>query len=846
MIKNKKNIIYYILSFIIPLIIFSYICYVAKIYPFGDILINKYDSFGQYTSFLIELISKLKMGGNFFYTLHAGCGSNFLGIFNLYASSPLNLLFIFFKSNQVYSFYILLTYLKIGLSGLSLFLYLKNVNKKKLNVSLIFSTIYALSSFSIVYCYHIMWSDAFYMVPLILLGIDKLVDDDKILLYTICLSIMILINFYIAYMICIFCVIYFIYKIVNKKENKLPTILKFLLASLISGLIGAVVLIPSGFAILSGRSLGGENYLALNLKNLEAFFYNLTPASFLKTDNYNDGTCVIGCTMFIIALVAMYFFNKKFSLKQKITVGVIILFFFISFSFNAVDFAWNMLARPVWWNSRYAYLFSLFLIIIAYNSFINIKDLKMKNFFKLLLILVFFVLILTSMSLKLKGSGPSNLKFIITMLSIIYLGVYLYLISTLGNKNKQLLKILIILFMILTEITYNGYYLLTEDKDNNNYYKDTVETLNRKVNYVNKIKKLDSSFYRIYDFNDGQENNGMIMNFNSPQVFSSVYNKNINEFYSKYLEVNDNLDETVNHTKISYPSLELLSLINVKYIIDTNSNYYYQIEDEILKNNYALPFGFLIENNKSINLTDYSKFENTEKIYSYLANKKTYIYHDVDESITYNNVSTNKDGTLKLQDQDKKGEIIYDFVVDTEGILSPRISENLHRISTIYINGAIANKDDLIYLKKDDKVSINYSFDKASQINGKTLNDLQVNILDVSKFKEIINKISQNEVKFIENKEDILSANVIVKEDNKKLFMSLPYDDGLIIKVDNKKTKVNKEFNTFISINLTKGKHNIKINYLPKGFKLGLIISLITIFSSIILFIIKKFTNFCK
>ena len=52
--------------------------------------------------------------------------------------------------------------------------------------------------------------------------------------------------------------------------------------------------------------------------------------------------------------------------------------------------------------------------------------------------------------------------------------------------------------------------------------------------------------------------------------------------------------------------------------------------------------------------------------------------------------------------------------------------------------------------------------------------------------------------------------------------------------------KINKEWNTFLSINLNKGKHTIIIDYIPEGFLLGIIITGLTLLGFVTYIAIKK------
>ena len=61
------------------------------------------------------------------------------------------------------------------------------------------------------------------------------------------------------------------------------------------------------------------------------------------------------------------------------------------------------------------------------------------------------------------------------------------------------------------------------------------------------------------------------------------------------------------------------------------------------------------------------------------------------------------------------------------------------------------------------------------------------------------------------------------------LFTTIPYDDGFSIYVDGEKTKYDKALNTFISLELSPGTHDIKFIYTPPGLIPGIIIMCISL-----------------
>ncbi|WP_369346807.1 YfhO family protein [Apilactobacillus ozensis] len=68
---------------------------------------------------------------------------------------------------------------------------------------------------------NIMWLDGMIFLPIIILGVNKIVEKNNCKTYIIALSLMIIINYYIGYMICIFFITIF-YILFCYKTRKYP------------------------------------------------------------------------------------------------------------------------------------------------------------------------------------------------------------------------------------------------------------------------------------------------------------------------------------------------------------------------------------------------------------------------------------------------------------------------------------------------------------------------------------------------------------------------------------------------------------------------------------------------
>ena len=118
-------------------------------------------------------------------------------------------------------------------------------------------------------------------------------------------------------------------------------------------------------------------------------------------------------------------------------------------------------------------------------------------------------------------------------------------------------------------------------------------------------------------------------------------------------------------------------------------------------------------------------------------------------------------------------------------------------------------------------------------------------LIEVFKFnfdtlKKVVNKInSYADYKMISFKEDRINYTMNVKEEG-KCIVSLPYDNGFKVLVDGKMVESEAIFDFFLGFKLEKGEHEILITYVPSGFTLGMILTIIGIASLILLYTLDK------
>ena len=829
--KNLKKYLPEILTFIVPILIMLISCIVNKTYPFGKEILPKYDGYYQYAGFTSYYKNVLLGNESLFYSFKGLLGYNFYATSIYYMFNPTNLLCIFSTSENILEYYTFIILLRIGLSGFTMCKYLKYKFKNQSNLRyIIFSISYALMAYNVCYFFNYMYFDTVVLFPIVILGLDKLIYERKNRLYIISLTLSIISNFYIGYMVCIFSLLYFIYNIVIYKLDK-NIIKDFIISSLLSGFMCMIIIIPEASELLKGKALlyasSKTEYFKFNMNFLN-IFYKFLPGS---TSNYDleYGMVNIYVSLFVIILVIKYFFNKKISKKERITTLIFILFFLLSISFNLLDFAWQLFQKPIWYPNRYIFTFSFFLITIAMKEITNIT--YKTNIKENLIIIISFILLTLYSIISLKIHND-NLKIISYILGIILILQYTFFLN---NRNAKYL--LVMLFFI--EVTTNAIFTLKimGKTTTMTQYKTNEEINEKAVKHIKEIENKDNNFYRMELSTSTVHNSPSLLNYNGINHFNSVKNAKTLNFLNKFnYQVTDDTSVEFNNY-----NPYLTSLLGIKYINGSKDEMYYEnVYNEnpyMYLNKDALSLGYMIYN-KEFKESN-SSYQNTENLINSMLNTDIKRYKVID---SFNGKDT------EIKEIDNKKYVISKTSIKIE--MEDKASNSMFLIPSrnisfvanysIFINDEEIKdaviKQSPIFINKGDT----YKIIIKSNLSKTELNSLKWYQIDYDKYIETINELKKNEFNITKyNKDNHIEGNIDVNNDKNVLLLTIPYDKGWNIYVDDNKVNYDICFDSFICLDLDKGKHNIKMNYVPSGFIVGLIISSLAFIVTII-YIRKK------
>lgn len=817
---KKKKILVYALSALIPVTIFLIATIINGYLPFGKEMLNAYDSFTQYSGMLLEYKNLLRTG-NIFYSWNAGLGFNFFGTLTYYGASPLNLLCVFATPKNYPFFITFMTFLRFALLGITMCFYLEKKGTKPFYIVL-FSTIFALMGYTSTYYYNYIWIDSIIMLPLVIHGLEKLINENKPKFYIISLGFTILINYYIGYMICIFVFVYFLYKLINKQDKK-KVIKTFVISSLLAGLIGAIAIIPSYFALQTGKSILFETteYGGIN-RNALTFFYTLMTGAYQTTDQ-TYGPAQIYSTIMVLVLTIFYFFNTKFTLKEKLATLAVIVFFYLSFSVNVINLAWHFFQKPIWWQSRFSFVFSFFLINIALETLNNIDKVEFKPKFRILAIL--FMIGAVAIGAYFKWQVIEKVEMYTYIYLLLNLVLFVEMIFLLDKKHFWTL---LICFTAL-DLFVNTYNSLKNNYMYNKYTESTqlVEDVITAKEYADKNNEY---FYRMELADDYTSNDGLYFGFKGLRYFNSV--RNVSPlFMMEDLQVNVSF-----YCHVMFDSLDplIMSLFNIKYIYG-EMDYFKQVDKNLYENPYPLAVGFTTNNEiKDLKLNkDFPEY-NISTVINTLTGQNFSLHDFISyDKFTLNNLEYSAPiNTLSLIDASTPGYATVSFISDKDYLFVTHKFE-----TTIKRNGEIIESP-IYYVQfnKGDKIEITYTIEETEPYI-----PLEVKLLNIHEYEEAMKILSTNLLKaktYVNG--HILEGEIDITTDKDYLFTSIEYEKGMKIYVDGKKVEPDILLNSLIGLQLSKGHHTIAIDYVPNGFVPGMIISATAIIGTFIYLQKKK------
>nr|WP_302629188.1 YfhO family protein [uncultured Eubacterium sp.] len=848
----KDNWLYF-LAFLLPVLSMLIVYFFKDIAPFGDQMYLRSDCYHQYTPYLQILQDKLRGGGSLFYTWEIGAGMNFVAIAAYYLSSPFNLLTILWSGNMAdyVSFFIIV---KMGLAGFSATYYLVKRFKTKHVPAVIFGMVYALSSYFAAFSWNIMWLDCMWLLPFIILGLDRLVTERKYKMYCIALALGIFSNYYIGIMLCIYSVIYFVYLIcvsdfdeeIGNVKGRLLAFKDFAIYSVLGGGLAACVILPEYFNLLTTKSADTsfpdaiEEYFSI----LYMLFRSLIciPVADLKYPHDPN----IYCTVAVFVLIPLFWLCKKISVKERVGKTVIAVIMLLSFNINIPNYIWHGFHFPNSLPCRESFLYIFLIVTMAYEAFLHIKEFKVSQIIGAMGGALGLILVLQELFKN--TSFFSDLAVETNIRKIIYfsmLFIVIYVILYFCYRRKSDMKAFFIYLLVLTtfcELTLNLCVTgMASTSSRSAYYESTQAHKQLNETAKNKAESEGVKFYRTESASHSTRNDGARFDYDSISTFSSVASAAMQDYYNQLgMQTSFNAYSYYGHTPLT------AAMFSVKYEFTDNTPSLPTNMTEIGSQTYStgnnaastvhlyeynntLPLGFMVNMSTEANWNK----ETGNPFTTQNSFVKTAI--DSDANIFHQLQTTDTVGTFtakyQLEEDDNykpSGDAatydVYFYCVTSSETLTVNIT-----------NGSIT--DDNSTTKTFSSTNQNYichvgnvsagSTITVTASDGQALTTCYAYAFDNDAWETAYKLLNKNPYT-VESYSDTKITGKVTAKKQGIMYTSIPYDKGWNVYVDGVKSKTTSICSGALTgVLVEAGTHEITFKYTPKGLVPGIVITII-------------------
>ena len=829
---------------------------VADIAPFGKNSLTSIDSIHQYVPFFSDFQRKVRGGEGLFYTFNIGMGQNFLSLLLYYIGSPLNVILLLVPRSGILAAFSFLVAIKITISAGAFGYWLSRRRGVPSNNPMItaFSLGYALNAYMLGYYWNVMWLDCIMMMPLAILGMERIFRKESPRLYVLSMFYILYVNYYIAFIICIFMVLWFFAHKTGGVKNFFRSGLVFAGCSLLSAAMAAFALLPAYTGIMQTSSAGMKmpefGFYGNVFTQLKQHFFLTVP---IEMQSFDGGLNVF-CGTLAVLLFFLFLFTNRISLAERIRKLLLVGFLFLSFNTTTLNFIWHGFHDQYGIPNRFSFVYIFTLLTIGYEAFMRLRQ---TGVIRLSLAgsatLIFYFLCFWYGNPDGVLSGPAILG--ITLAIVVLYMVFLFL------RRQHTLRIMttsvVISSIMIVELMANGIVgFIKNDVANGGYYTEYREAMEKAKENVDRYAQVNgASFWREDQADTRMIDEATYNGFRSVGTFCSTVGGDLVDMMGNlgcYTGVNEFLFYGGN------PILNML--IGVRFIYARAEDYagiasredpvYAEDGVWVYENPYVLPLGYAVPDHvRDWKCMSDDRISAINDLARTLADTKR-PYRLVTPEITATAVGgdawTTKDRPHIVNFSSEGGD---DFAITAEAT----IEEN-----GIYILDTKGNKIDKVRYSVDGEemahgrletqildlgrleagqtVELEFEFESNPPESG-TLS-IYLARLDEEVIQQIYDNLADEPLEITYVRDGKVDGEITMKQDG-LLFTSIPYDKGWSAEVDGEKAEIIAIDKSFLAVPLSEGHHTVRLRYTAPGFLPGLAVSAVAWLAFVLLFCIK-------
>ena len=662
------------------------------------------------------------------------------------------------------------------------------------------------------------------------------------------------------------------------RGKRLAIFLHYGISSVCAGLIPIVVWLPALKGISGGRldqtELSDFSFWE-KMPFVEIFSKLFTGAN--TTSQLVNGLPNIFVGLLPVALVILFFVNKKISRRMKVAAGVALAFYLLGFYIIFSDMLLHAGTTTNWFNFRYSYIFSFLLLMIACYEWQYVDELSFSLLKRVFLGMVIAALIVFSKHYEYVMGSEVLLDFILLM--VIYFAYRLYRLKPESNPKQtfELVTIVIVSFGLFLNYTICTKNILEWGIKKSEFQ----ETVNSVSPLLKGIQNADDDFYRmevnkqrsgtlgndpmLYGYNGVGHGGSNERNFVREELNKlGVQWYNMRNYYAqgipaatdtllgiRYLIANEDIAEEKNYIRMT--DMEAMGLATSDEVYDA------------FKNENALPIAFVAENDVNALELDYDDlFDNLNQVWSAISGADDRVFieeNDIDfrslnlsasQEMTaedareivqsYESKESESDSSSGSDSKTAEDALTVSLVQNEAPMLASSVEFSfvVKQDGPVYVyHGAALNKGNgsiesvvryLGYYHKGDTVT-GYLPVTSDYVNKVTFEEyagrFRAAYADLEELQNMSQVITSRPSTIEKIKDSHLQGTMSVEEGQELLF-TIPWDEGWTCFVDGKEVELTKVLGVFMAAEVEPGEHTYEMLYIPGGMETGMKISAAT------------------
>lgn len=789
-----------------------------------------------------------------------GLGFDTLTTMSYYVlGDPISLLTVFMTPHNAVPFYDFLMLLRFYLAGISFIIFIRYWKKDGPELAL-GALIYVFCGYSLYACLrHPFFMNPMIYLPLLLVGVEKVLRGKKPYLMIIMTFISAVSNFYFFFDLTVITVIYIIFRyFTTYRKSYKNAAAGFFLTGLKTGgyyLIGTAMasflLLPVIYAFsLNGRLGSGPRlitglfhyHVKYYIKFYQEMYAGLTPSYWT----------ILSFSSIIIVSLAILLCNKKY---WKLNIAILMAtagLFIPAFGYMMNGFAYIA--------NRWCFVLALLLsaaFTITYRRIFNLNIYE-----KLMMVLQVAIYGVFAYAFH---SGR-DVKYV--FITLVLLMTAVLILQHGWFKSRRKISELVIYGLVILTLGVNGIMLYSPRFGNYAHQflrKSTVESRTRQSVFTLLPYIRDDSFYRIGTYGDKALNASLINNYYGICSYYSLMDGDI----TSYLKDQENLSQVTAYRFKNFDNRTAMNtLASVKYLISTDRKaapYGYKLINQLksgsktyylYRNSYVLPLGYTYEN--YMLKADYDKLDALQKqnammkavildedtnyadktlqdMNSGISKITAKITPDSKVALNQNTIRVKQAGaTITLNFKSLPNSETYVRLKGLKMITTASTHTNFYvkadkgpkkkiNVRSMYYNNYFGKDNYLIdtgYSRTGEKRAVITFPAKHSY----SYQDIEVYIVDMNAYQSDFQTLDKNTLWNIKQANNRIEGDTTLDKQG-IMALSIPFSKGWSAYVDGTKVTPVQANAMYMALPLTAGSHHIVLKYETPYLKAGCIIS---------------------